>query len=221
MQSADRAPVEPGRTIRINQAHVDLSAFEARRAELKSQLQSLTERRVLLTVQMRDAAGPARSQLEARIRALDDRTGRIDSELNAIDDQINQALAQAGGTPGTIGAIEVIPAVPTVPPFPTEGFRGFGFPGERGLSDTMVQILIGQGIVFVLFSLVLWRALRRRVGGVAQLSPEDAGRLDQLQRSVDVMAVEVERIAEGQRYVAKMMHDQPGIPAGAQRRDSA
>ena len=81
----------------------------------------------------------------------------------------------------------------------------------------MVNLLIGQGVGFLLLAFLLWRGLRRRVSAsFARLAPEDSNRIDQLQRSVDVMAVEVERISEGQRYVAKLMGEQsPAIGAGA------
>jgi hypothetical protein len=40
--------------------------------------------------------------------------------------------------------------------------------------------------------------------------------LDQLQSAVDVIAVEVERIAEGQRYVSKLLNEKlPALGAGA------
>lgn len=38
-----------------------------------------------------------------------------------------------------------------------------------------------------------------------QEGPTDTRRLDQLQQSVDTIAVEIERISEGQRFVTKML----------------
>jgi hypothetical protein len=211
--------VEPGRTIAQNRATQELSTLQARRAELKSQLQSLTERRVLLSVQMRDADGQARSQLQSRIAALDERTARIDNELNTIDDQISQAIGRAAGSPGDVRVFEMppIPPVPEMPGFPMDHFPGF--PARGGPSDAIVPILIGQAVAFVLLSVVIWRAFKRRVAGTAQLSADDANRMEQLQRSVDVMAVEVERIAEGQRYMAKVLSAHGGDEAvGVPRR---
>ena len=217
-----RVVVEPARTVAQNQATRQLNTLQARRSELKSQLESLTERRVLLSVQMRDAEGQARSQLQSRIAALDERTARIDNELNAIDDQISQSIARAGGSPADVRVFEVppvpaVPAIPAMPGFPMDHFP-FG-PRGGGPSDAIIPILIGQGIAFVLFSVVIWRALRKRVTGPARLSAEDASRMEQLQRSVDVMAVEVERIAEGQRYMAKVLSAHGGDEAvGVPRR---
>ena len=68
-----------------------------------------------------------------------------------------------------------------------------------------------QGLTFVLLAVVLWRSFRRQV--TTRLGGEDANRLEQLQRSVDVMAVEVERISEGQRFTAKLLNEQVAEPA--------
>jgi len=45
-------------------------------------------------------------------------------------------------------------------------------------------------------------------------------RLDQLQTSVEAMAIEVERISEGQRFVTKILSDKdrPSLGAGSERR---
>jgi hypothetical protein len=67
-----------------------------------------------------------------------------------------------------------------------------------------------QGLTFVLLGIVVWRSFRRPVS--TRLAGADAGRLEQLQRSVDVMAVEVERIAESQRFTAKLLNDQVAEP---------
>ena len=47
-------------------------------------------------------------------------------------------------------------------------------------------------------------------------------RLDQLQASVEAMAIEVERISEGQRFVTKIMaeRDRDALGSGAPRRGS-
>jgi hypothetical protein len=193
---------------------MELEALDARRSELKSQLSSLTERRALLSAQMEEAQGPAQADLRARINALDQRTARIDDELNAIDDAVNAAIAR-GATRAPSGFDKLIQGAftPTTPPRPSPFGRDFG----RDFGGGMANVLFAQGIGFVLISLVLWRSLRRRgPASVARLAPDDANRLEQLQRSVDVMAVEIERISEGQRYVTKILNDQlPSIGAGA------
>ena len=46
-------------------------------------------------------------------------------------------------------------------------------------------------------------------------APIDASRVDRLQQGVDVIALEVERISEGQRYVTKLLTERLSPPIGA------
>jgi hypothetical protein len=58
----------------------------------------------------------------------------------------------------------------------------------------------------------LIRAFTRRWERGAQLpppaSPEITSRLERIEQAVDAIAIEVERIAEAQRYAAKLMTEQ-------------
>lgn len=188
-------------------ADAQLVALDARREELKSQLQSLTDRRAMLSAQMEDAQGAAQRDLQARIATLDQRTARLDNELNGVDDAINAAIAQ--GATRESGFDQLIRGAFTQTAPRREGLF------NRGSDDGITTILAGQGIGFVLLGLVLWRGLRRRVAsGIARLAPDDANRIAQLQSAVDVMAVEIERISEGQRYVAKVLNERLALGEG-------
>jgi hypothetical protein len=188
----------------------ELRALDARRDELKEQLQSITERRALLTAQRSDADPSQARDLGELIGQLDQRTRRIDAELNGIDDQISALLARGVRRPS--GFEQLIQNMPNVPgaatPAPETRFQFF----PRRDDSLMMGLLIGQGITLLLLVFLLWRGLRQRVGAsFARLAPEDTNRLDQLQRSVDVMAVEVERISEAQRFVSKLLNDQSSV----------
>ncbi|CAA9345458.1 MAG: hypothetical protein AVDCRST_MAG11-3199 [uncultured Gemmatimonadaceae bacterium] len=57
------------------------------------------------------------------------------------------------------------------------------------------------------------RRMDRRPVAAAAASPDVLGRLDRIEHAVDAVALEVERISEGQRFVTKMMAEQPrGLP---------
>src|SRR5437667_12654230 len=87
-----------------------IGALDAQRAELKSQLQSLTERRMLLSMQEGQADGAAKAQIQERIKSLDARTASIDDQLNAIDDKVNAAMQRATPAfPPTPGRVIVKP----------------------------------------------------------------------------------------------------------------
>jgi hypothetical protein len=50
--------------------------------------------------------------------------------------------------------------------------------------------------------------VRARIAARAQKAPDDlGGRLDRIENAVDVIAVEVERISEGQRFLTRVLAD--------------
>jgi len=66
-----------------------------------------------------------------------------------------------------------------------------------------------SGITVWLVRAISKKALPRELPNVFQMEQ----RFDQLQQSVDAIAVEVERIAEAQRFSAKLLADQRETPA--------
>src|SRR6185503_5661434 len=131
-------------------------------------------------------------------------------ELNKVDDAVTKLVVQVGkatreGAPfPAIPPIPAIPAIPAMPPFPGDVGPGITvMPGQyRGnVGELVAGALFAEGLVFSLFLFVMWRWMRRHPAP-AKLGSDESGRLEQLQRSVDVMAVEMERISESQRFVA-------------------
>lgn len=189
----------------------DVNALRLKREELKNQLQGLTERRVLLSMQMKQArGGDAERALERSLAELDARTARIEAELNRTDDAITRAIdrdiANQGDLPITAGP----------PGMPVPAIAGTGgvwsiqpeFPhNESAVGRELMRPLILFGsLQLALLAVIAWRWIRAKpAAGTVRLSPEDSGRIDQLQRAVDVIAVEVERISESQRYVNKAL----------------
>ena len=71
----------------------------------------------------------------------------------------------------------------------------------------MISVVFGTAIVIVL-GLPLVRAYIRKQDRVQTLSPGEAERDERLARiesGIEAMAVEVERISEGQRFVTKLL----------------
>jgi predicted TPR repeat methyltransferase len=89
-------------------------------------------------------------------------------------------------------------------------------PDARILEDilTFVGIIVGMGCITGIIT--TWFKYRsRRVAGVdvsARLG-EIVDRMAKLDNAVDSMAVEVERISEGQRFVTKLLADRGATPA--------
>jgi len=173
-------------------------ALKAQRRELGNQLESLEDRRGDLSRQLQEpmVGGADRKGLEARITDIDGRIASVEKQISESEAQI----ARQAGVPGA--AVQ--------PPQP----RREGPPEEA-------FILGGMFIVIVLLplSIAMARRLwRRGVATITQLPAELTERLNRLEQGMDAVAVEVERVGEGQRYMARLMTEDGslrGIGAGA------
>lgn len=83
------------------------------------------------------------------------------------------------------------------------------FPGE------LIPItLFTMGAITIIFTPIA-RAIARRIdrgtsGGGPQAMPNEVGeRLERMEQAIDAIAVEVERIAEGQRFTSKLLAGRP------------
>ena len=61
-------------------------------------------------------------------------------------------------------------------------------------------------------SIQLFRAVLKAQRGNDVSGPPNDNRLEQLQQSVDAIAIEVERIAESQRFTARLLAERPEAP---------
>jgi hypothetical protein len=162
-------------------------AFKAEREELGNQLERLEDKRRSLVGQL-DEAGSAtvKSGLETRIGDLDKRIADMEKQISTADANV----AKSAAVPG---------AVPVTPPPP---FR----------SDPPAAPFVLSGLFIVVCLLPLSVALARRLwrrgtAAVVAFPQELADRLNRLDQSVDSIAVEVERIGEGQRFVTRLLSD--------------
>ena len=83
------------------------------------------------------------------------------------------------------------------------------FPGRRGPDMREIGgIMAAEAVALVLFGLAFWRfGMRRMRQQFERAIGTQSGQLNQLQQAIDVIGVEVERISEGQRYVAKVLSE--------------
>lgn len=84
---------------------------------------------------------------------------------------------------------------------------------------TSIVIILGIPLV-VVHARRIWK---RDSASPASSSPSTDHRLERIEQAIDAMAVEVERIAEGQRFVTKLLSDRAqervGIPASTSRHE--
>jgi len=179
----------------------DVANLRTQRSELSDQLESATGRRRALVEQIRHSSGVNKAGLETRLATLDQRIVRLEGQL----DQVGQQLAspQAAQYVAT-----------TQPPV---NFRG---PNVR-FSNVDPEPIIICFILFVMspialsISRLLWkRGSRKIVAPVA--APESNERLERIEQAVDAIAIEVERVSEGQRFVTRLLSErQPALGAAA------
>jgi hypothetical protein len=165
----------------------DVLALKAQRSELSDQLQSAARRRSSTAEQLSTASPVEKPGLEARLKVLDARIVQIESEI----DRTGQLIAQAPGR---------LLSTAEAPNFQVGG----GVPVDYNLIAAFVT-------VFVLAPLAIARARniwkRGSVPPAPVIDNETSERLRRLEQSIDSIAVEVERISEGQRFVTKLMSE--------------
>lgn len=193
------------------QETIRLSQLEARRDEIREQLESVTEWRGRLVQERHNAAATNNTAVvrdfDARIAELGERSNRLEREMLSLDDQISGLVGREGGGAQTVvdAAIQAAMAggaarapVISIPPRIV----------QRGVPDEAVfGIMAGEALAFVLLGIVLVRRAFRRGKAEALASGTGGQGVAQLQQSVDAIALEVERISENQRFVTKLLNE--------------
>lgn len=168
---------------------------------------------------------------ESARAALERAAARIEAEAGGTGGPRVQVNVQSGGP-----RVSVHP-MPPLPPAPWNGRRGAGagpgpngepefstgtgqppaFPVEIPPQAVDIAVAFFFTIAAVFIGTPLARAYARRMDrkGVAgpTAGPEVVTRLDRIEQAVDAIALEVERISEGQRYVTKLMAEQRALPS--------
>ncbi len=154
-------------------------------------------------------------------RLTDDQMGEL------VRSRIAAALQQERGAPVV---------APTPPPSPRE-FVITGRHGERTVigipnsNDIIPPQAVDISLAFfftvaaIIIGLPIARAFARRMdrkGGTAQIPSEVSAHLAHLNQAVDAIAVEVERISEGQRFTTRLLSEQRDaahqtLPSGSGR----
>jgi hypothetical protein len=106
--------------------------------------------------------------------------------------------------------VTVVPAPPLPPGAPSIGTPHFG---DNRIPDGAENISIAFFVMIaaIIIGLPIMRAIARRIERgtpvAAPIPVEVRQQLEQISQSVDAIALEVERISEGQRFTTKMLAD--------------
>lgn len=207
--SAPQAPVirnEPGTNLFTVTAPLtarDIDAIKARREELSNQLVSANGRRSRLVEQLNKTSNEtARQGLEERIALLDKRMVQLETDIAATGQQLTSAPA------GLLAATE---ASSTFMP-------GLGSGQVTAVSIVFTVAVLGP--IAIGLARMMWKRSNRQV--LPAGFTETAQRLERLEQSVDTIAIEIERVSEGQRFVTKLLSEGQHAPAlGAGKRPEA
>ena len=138
-----------------------------------------------------------------------------DQIRTSIQQQVEQARAEAAAAAG-VAAQEGTDG----PLTPTVIVRPGGFE-EIPPQVVDISLMFFLTIVAVIVGFPIARAFARwidRRGHQPRLPADVATQLNQIAQSVDAMAIEVERISEGQRFTTRLLADQQasrgGLPTG-------
>jgi len=165
-----------------------LRDLKSQRDQLSSQLTNVASRRRRVSDELSRTADPAaRVGLEQRLGVLDKRIAQMELDLATTGKQLAAAPTELTSSTGD--------AVP-------------------GDIPQNVMTITGVFTVFVLFPLAvaasrfIWRRASKIPAQTVALSPQIDQRLERLEQGVDAIAIEVERITEGQRFVTKLLAEQ-------------
>lgn len=186
-------------TLPIPQTSDEVRALKAQRSQISDQLENVTDRRAGLVRQL-STTGPdaAKSGLESRIQLLDKRILQLESDLATTGQQLSLAS----------GALVASTEVP-----PPQSYDNF----EEGMVVGGSMVFGFVVVVFAIRRFFGWRRRGKRPAAAPTLGDDTTLRLERLENGVDAIAIEIERVSEGQRFVTKLLSDAHLAQPAAQR----
>jgi hypothetical protein len=168
---------------------------------------SVLEEQVMYYAQQLAGLTAQRRILQRQISASNDGTTRAALELKKVplDNQIAQTEIDLASVRAQLAARQTTQiGVPIRPPMNT----------RRGPDP---DLIVGLAFAFIFavmmpISIAIARRIWRGVRPAAPPRAEDTltPRFDRLEQAVDAIAIEVERISEGQRFVTRVLTERPG-----------
>lgn len=181
----------------------DIDALNARRDELSKQLTSVDSRRSKLMSQLRSTGdATAVKGLQDRLALLDARQLQLESDLAQTGQLLSSASAGLIATSTSAGPV----------------FAGLS--GGQTLALSIVFTIFVLGPLAIGFAKTLFRRSNKPALPPAVFN-EAAQRLERVEAAVETIALEIERISEGQRFVTKLLSEnQPAPQLGAGQRSA-
>ncbi|MGI8618093.1 MAG: hypothetical protein ACR2L6_03275 [Gemmatimonadaceae bacterium] len=196
-------PTTDAQSIPIPQSVQEIAGLRTRRSELVGQLDRAGNRRESIINDMRDATNAERVGLEQRLTALDSRIVQIEADIAATERALTNTPAALLGAAAQAEEAAQAAREAARPPIDDDVLGMMAF----------FSLFLLVPIV-IAYSRRIWK---RPVAGRA-LSPATEGRIERIEQAVEAIAVEVERVSEGQRFVTRLMSEARVAPAGEHAR---
>lgn len=170
-----------------------IEALRSQRSELSRQLTSAQGRRDDAAKELNRATSEtARTGIEQRLIVLDDRILQLEKDIASTGQDL--AYAQVATSSSTVQA-------PRYGPFSSKQLTAISI---------VSVVLVWAPLAFALSRIMLKR------WAVPKPAPQvlaSAERLERMEQSIDAVAIEIERISEGQRFVTQLMAKTQQAPA--------
>ena len=180
-------------TLAIPNTRAEVRALLAQREELSNQLSSVSDRRSELASEVANAPDAAlRSGLEERLRLLDRRILQLETDIATTGQQLSAAPSELRATTESAN--------------PSDGGSD-SFEDGLAVGGTIALFVAVAGLF------ITRRRWRRRDASLpSQLGNEATQRLERLENGMEAIAIEIERVSEGQRFVTKLLsQSQPAL----------
>lgn len=151
---------------------------------MSDQIISARSRRHTLAREYEGATGANRLGLEQQLRVLDQRIAQLEVDIG----DSGRALASYTGPTATVGFPDRFPTGIT--------------PGQT-TAISIIFIIFVLGPLAASFGRLMWR--RASKPALPPAWSEATNRLERLEQAMDTIAVEMERVSEGQRFITKIM----------------
>ena len=183
-------PIPPASPVEapVAQGPATLSGLQAQAVELRIQLAGLRAQWNGLRQQLDQMlrTNPARPGVQQKWADVGVQMAQVEGDLARVEAQI----AQRTGIP-TVGTRPII--------------RGPRVNPALGLPIGALLMMV----MFVPVSLAWARRIARGGNRPSPLTRDAVDRLDRMEQAIDAVAIEVERISEGQRFVTKILAERP------------
>jgi hypothetical protein len=186
-----QGPVPGDEGFRRTNPEKAIELIQAQIAGVKQEINQLTGSLTPGTSDARESA------VEAQLESAGDRLGSLERQLDCVisGEASNACMGEPPPPPPQFGPSNEVP----------EGVIA------------IVQMVLTSAVILAL-GVPLIRLLVRRMEHKLRPTeaPAEAGpRMERLEQAMDAVAIEVERISEGQRFTNRMIGEMRGLPAGA------